>query len=191
MKTELCWNRTQAAVGPACSGLAGNLTTQTPGNRTTGAKALHANRARVLPVLRVGTFEEQHTPSRRWALPSTTRPELQIPSPPVCRRPPGWSDGRHSDAHREKNNIIKCGQNSNYFFPLVGCEKPVVGHLGIQLKGFNLVGNAFIWLQKPLNVSHHGRNVEGGAVTHCHENERTVCHQVLPDGRTRQTEDAE
>lgn len=27
------------------------------------------------------------------------------------------------NAHREKNKIIKCGQNSNYFFPLVGYEK--------------------------------------------------------------------
>lgn len=85
MKTTLL-EQDKDSCGQACRGPAGNLTMQTPRNQTTDAKALHTNKAHVLPVLLVGTFEEE----RWWVLQSTRRPELQILYPLICCCPPGW-----------------------------------------------------------------------------------------------------
>lgn len=126
---QLCWNRTKTAVGQACRGLAGNLTMQTPRNQTTDAKALHTNKAHVLPVLLVGTFEEEHTPSTLPVVGAAVNQEARaadsVPSHLLLSSwLVRWEKLRN--AHREKNKISKCGQNSNYFFPLVGYEKWVV-----------------------------------------------------------------
>lgn len=85
--------------------------------------------------------------------------------------PVRWKKPR--ETQREKSKISMGNIAIIAHFPIVGFKKTSGGHWEIKLLGFKLVGNAFIWLQKPPKVSHHGRNAEGGVAMHCEESRRT------------------